>query len=156
MLPFLRNEYGNASSLQHKMGRTAHQAIEKARQSIATYFGASTKEIYFTSGATESTNLILRGVFERYQTIGKHIITTKSEHKAVLTTVEKLEKKGAEITYLPLDPNGNINLEDLEKAIRQDTILICLMHANNETGVIHPLEAIAKIADRHQVLLTFD
>lgn len=156
MLPFLRDEYGNASSLQHKMGRTAHQAIEKARQSIATYFGASTKEIYFTSGATESTNLILRGVFERYQTIGKHIITTKSEHKAVLTTVEKLEKKGAEITYLPLDPNGNINLEDLEKAIRQDTILICLMHANNETGVIHPLEAIAKIANRHQVLFFSD
>src|SRR5690606_1640363 len=102
MLPFLKEDYGNASSLQHKMGRTTHQAIEKARQTIAQYFGVNPKEIYFTSGATESINLILRGIFDRYQTIGKHIITTKSEHKAVLTTLEKLEKKGAQITYLAL------------------------------------------------------
>lgn len=156
MMPFLKEDYGNASSLQHKMGRTTHQAIEKSRQIIANYFGASTKEIFFTSGATESINLVLRGVFERYQSIGKHFITTKSEHKAVLSTLEALEKKGAEITYLPLDHQGNINLHDLEKSIRHDTILICLMHANNETGVIHPIEAIAELASKSQVLFFSD
>ncbi|MCA5006498.1 cysteine desulfurase family protein [Sphingobacterium bovistauri] len=156
MLPFLREDYGNASSLQHRMGRTAHQAIEQARQSLAKYFGCSPHEIYFTSGATESVNLVLRGIFDRYQSIGKHIITTKSEHKAVLTTLEGLEKKGAEITYLSVDANGNINLLDLESSIRKDTILICLMHANNETGIIHPIEEIAQIAIKNQVLFFSD
>lgn len=156
MLPFLKEEYGNASSLQHKMGRTTHQAIEKCRKTIAQYFGASPNEIYFTSGSTESINLVLRGVFERYATIGKHIITTKSEHKAVLSTLEKLEKKGAEITFLPIDSDGNINLIDLEDAVRKDTILICLMHANNETGVIHPTEKIAGIANAKNVLFFSD
>ncbi|MBD1429629.1 MULTISPECIES: cysteine desulfurase family protein [Sphingobacterium] len=156
MLPFLKEEYGNASSLQHKLGRTAHQAIEKSRSSIANYFGASSKEIYFTSGATESINMVLRGIFERYQSIGKHIITTKSEHKAVLTTLEILTKKGAEITYLPLDNQGNINLSDLENSIRPETILVCLMQANNETGVIHPLAKIAEIISSKDVLLFSD
>lgn len=156
MLPFLKEEYGNASSLQHKLGRTAHQAIEKSRNSIANYFGASPKEIYFTSGATESINMVLRGIFERYQSIGKHIITSKSEHKAVLTTLEILTKKGAEITYLPLDNQGNINLSDLENSIRPDTILVCLMQANNETGVIHPLDKIADIISTKNVLLFSD
>jgi len=156
MLPFLKEEYGNASSLQHKLGRTAHQAIEKSRSSIANYFGASSKEIYFTSGATESINMVLRGIFERYQSIGKHIITTKSEHKAVLTTLEILTKKGAEITYLPLDDQGNINLSDLENSIRPDTILVCLMQSNNETGVIHPLAKIAEIISSKNVLLFSD
>jgi cysteine desulfurase len=156
MLPFLREEYGNASSLQHKMGRTAHQAIEKSRQSIAKLIGANPKEIFFTSGATEAVNLVLRGVFARYQRIGKHIISAKTEHKAVLTTLEVLEKNGANITYLPADNYGNINLEDLEKTIRQDTILICLMHANNETGVIHPIEDIAEIANKKNVLFFSD
>jgi cysteine desulfurase len=156
MLPFLKDEYGNASSLQHKMGRNAHQAIEKSRQSIAKLIGANPKEIFFTSGATEAINLVLRGVFARYQRIGKHIISAKTEHKAVLTTLEVLEKNGANITYLPVDHNGNINLEDLEKSIKHDTILICLMHANNETGVIHPIEDIAKIANKKNVLFFSD
>ncbi|WP_159635399.1 cysteine desulfurase family protein [Sphingobacterium composti] len=156
MLPFLREEYGNASSLQHKMGRTAHQAIEKSRQSIANLIGANPKEIFFTSGATEAINSVLRGVFARYQAIGKHIITTKTEHKAVLTTLEILEKQGAEISFLPIDQNGNINLDDLEKSVRADTILICLMHANNETGVVLPLEAIAEIANKNNVLFFSD
>lgn len=156
MLPFLREEYGNASSLQHKMGRTAHQAIEKSRQSIAKSIGANPKEIFFTSGATEAINAILRGVFARYQRIGKHIISAKTEHKAVLSTLEILEKNGAEITYLPIDHNGNINLDDLEEVIRTDTILICLMHANNETGVVHPIEDIAEIATKKNVLLFSD
>ena len=156
MLPFLREEYGNASSLQHKMGRTAHQAIEKSRQSIAKSIGANPKEIFFTSGATEAINTVLRGVFARYQRIGKHIISTKTEHKAVLTTLEILEKNGAEITYLPVDHNGNINLDNLEEAIRTDTILICLMHANNETGVVHPIEDIAEIATKKNVLFFSD
>jgi cysteine desulfurase len=156
MLPFLREEYGNASSLQHKMGRTAHQAIEKSRQSIAKSIGTNPKEIFFTSGATEAINTVLRGVFARYQRIGKHIISTKTEHKAVLTTLEILEKNGAEITYLPVDHNGNINLDNLEEAIRTDTILICLMHANNETGVVHPIEDIAEIATKKNVLFFSD
>lgn len=156
MLPFLKDEYGNASSLQHKLGRTAHQAIEISRNTIAQYFGASPKEIYFTSGATESINMVLRGIFERYQSIGKHIITTKSEHKAVLTTLESLIKKGAEITYLPLDNQGNINLQELEQAIRPDTILVCLMQANNETGVIHPIDKIAEITAAKNILLFSD
>jgi cysteine desulfurase len=156
MLPFLKDEYGNASSLQHKMGRNAHQAIEKSRQSIAKLIGANPKEIYFTSGATEAINTVLRGIFTRYQRIGKHIISAKTEHKAVLTTLEILEKNGAEITYLPVDHNGNINLDDLEEAIRTDTILICLMHANNETGVVHPIEDIAEIAIKKNVLFFSD
>lgn len=156
MLPFLQEDYGNASSLQHKMGRTAYQAIEQSRQRIAKLFGAYPKEIFFTSGATEAINTVLRGVFARYQTIGKHIITAKTEHKAVLYTLEILEKNGAEITYLPSDQNGNINLEDLEKSIRTDTILISLMHANNETGVVHPIEDIAEIAHKNNVLFFSD
>ena len=156
MLPFLKEDYGNASSLQHKMGRTSFQAIEKARNSIAKYFGASPKEIFFTSGATESINLVLRGIFERYKSLGTHIITTQTEHKAVLTTLEKLTNKGADITYLSTDQNGNINLIDLENAIRNDTILICLMHANNETGVLHPIEEIAQIANKHQIIFFSD
>ena len=156
MLPLLKDDYGNASSLQHKMGRTAHQTVEKSRNNIAKYFGASPKEIYFTSGATESINMVLRGIFERYQAIGKHIITTKSEHKAVLTTLEILTKKGAEITYLPLDEQGNINLQDLASSIRSDTILVCIMQANNETGVIYPIEKIAGITSAKNILFFSD
>lgn len=156
MLPYLKEDYGNASSLQHRLGRAANHAVETARKQIAAYFGVSTKEIFFTSGATESINMVLRGIWERYQHLGKHIITTKAEHKAVLSTLEALQKKGARISYLSLDNDGNISLEELERSITSDTILMCFMHANNETGVIHPVEEIAKIATQRKVIFFSD
>lgn len=156
MLPYLKEVYGNASSIQHKLGRAANQAVEESRKSIAAYLGVSAKEIYFTSGATEAINMVLRGVFARYQSIGKHIITAKTEHKAVLSTLEKLEKQGAEICYLHVDVSGNIDLQELESLIRKDTILITLMAANNETGVIHPIQQIGAIAAQHNVLFFSD
>ena len=156
MLPYLKEQYGNASSLQHRLGRNANQAIEKSRLSIANYFGVSNKEIFFTSGATESINMVLRGVFDRYQSIGKHIITTRSEHKAVLNTLENLEKKGAEISYIPLQTNGKIDPKDIQQAIRKDTILIVIMHANNETGVLQDIHKIAEIANQNQILFFTD
>lgn len=156
MLPYLKEAYGNASSIQHKLGRAANQAVEESRKSIAAYLGVSAKEIYFTSGATEAINMVLRGVFARYQSIGKHIITAKTEHKAVLSTLEKLEKQGAEINYLHVEASGNIDLQELESMIRKDTILITLMAANNETGVIHPIQQIGAIAAQHNVLFFSD
>ena len=156
MLPYLKEVYGNASSIQHKLGRAANQAVEESRKSIAAYLGVSAKEIYFTSGATEAINIVLRGVFARYQSIGKHIITAKTEHKAVLSTLEKLEKQGAEISYLHVDASGNIDLQELESLIRKDTILITLMAANNETGVIHPIQQIGAIAAQHNLLFFSD
>ena len=156
MIPFLKEDYGNASSLHHKMGRKAHQAIEDSRQSIANFLGVQPQEIFFTSGATEAINLVLRGVFERYQSIGKHIITVKSEHKAVLSTLEYLTKKGAHITYLPLNDQGVIDPLELQRSIRQDTILVCTMLANNETGVIQPLEEISRITSENNILLFSD
>lgn len=156
MLPYLKEAYGNASSIQHKLGRAANQAVEESRKSIAACLGVSAKEIYFTSGATEAINMVLRGVFARYQSIGKHIITAKTEHKAVLSTLEKLEKQGAEISYLHADASGNIDLQELESMIRKDTILITLMAANNETGVLHPIQQIGVIAAQHNVLFFSD
>ncbi|TCV10851.1 cysteine desulfurase IscS [Sphingobacterium alimentarium] len=156
MLPYLKEAYGNASSIQHKLGRAANQAVEESRKSIAAYLGVSAKEIYFTSGATEAINMVLRGVFARYQSIGKHIITAKTEHKAVLSTLEKLEKQGAEISYLHVDASGNIDLKELESLIRKDSILITLMAANNETGVIHPIQQIGAIAAQYNVLFFSD
>lgn len=156
MLPYLKDAYGNASSIQHKLGREASQAVEEARKNIASYLAVAPKEIYFTSGATEAINWVLKGVFARYQSIGKHIITTKTEHKAVLTTLEILAKQGAEITYIAVDSNGQINLEDLALQIRKDTILISFMAANNETGVIHPIQEIGALAAKHHVLFFSD
>lgn len=156
MLPYLKESYGNASSIQHKLGREANQAIEEARKKIASYLGVSPKEIYFTSGATEAINWVLRGIFARYQSIGKHIITAKTEHKAVLSTLEILAKQGAEITFLQVDSNGNISLDELESQIRKDTILISLMAANNETGVIHPITEIGNLAKKHNILFFSD
>ncbi len=156
MLPYLKEDYANASSLQHKMGRRANQAIEDARRTLAETLQAQPKEIFFTSGATESINIVLRGVFQRYHSKGKHIITCQTEHKATLSTCEYLEKKGAQLSYLPVDKNGAINLEELKSTIRKDTILVALMSVNNETGVIHPIPEIARICQDENVAFFCD
>ncbi|MHC8948856.1 cysteine desulfurase family protein [Sphingobacterium hungaricum] len=143
LLPYLQEQYGNASSIQHRLGREANAAIEKARQQVASSLNVKDKEIFFTSGSTEAINTVIKGVFDNYQRKGKHIITAKTEHKAVLTVCEQLEKQGAEVTYLSTDASGAIDLNELSESIRPDTILVTLMAANNETGFIHPIEHIA-------------
>ncbi|MBL1410200.1 cysteine desulfurase family protein [Sphingobacterium faecale] len=156
MLPHLKEDYANASSLQHKMGRHANQAIEEARKSVASILRVQPKEIFFTSGATESINMVLRGVFERYQSKGNHIITCQTEHKATLSTCAYLEKKGARISYLPVDKNGAIDLNELKEHITAQTILVSLMSVNNETGVIHPIKEIAQICREEDVAFFCD
>jgi len=156
MLPYLREEYGNASSIQHKMGRQGNQAIEQARKQIAQYLHSNPKEIFITSGATESINTVIKGIFERYHSIGNHIITCQTEHKAVLTTCEMLEKKGASITYLPVDKSGKIKIETLEAAITKETILVTIMSTNNESGIIQPIAEIARLCNSKGVLFFCD
>lgn len=156
MLPFFTEFYGNASSTNHLDGKKAAGAVQKARERIADLIGSIDREITFTSGATECINMVMKGVFDRYQSIGKHIITCLTEHKAVLDVCKSLEKRGAEITYLPVGSAGAVNIEDLRNAIRKDTVLISIMYANNETGVVHPVEEIAKIANERKVLFFCD
>lgn len=156
MLPYLTEHFGNATSRSHAYGWKAAEAVDMARQQIADLLGASEKEIVFTSGATESINLAIKGTFEALRHRGNHIITVKTEHKAVLDTCQHLEKMGAEITYLEVDSAGNISLENLEKTIKKETILLSCMAANNETGVIFPVKEIAQIAHRHNVLFHSD
>ncbi|TJZ54927.1 cysteine desulfurase [Sphingobacterium olei] len=156
ILPYLKGEYGNASSIQHKKGRAASHAVEYARTVIADQLNAKPKEVLFTSGSTESINMVLKGVFEQYHLKGNHIITCETEHKAVLSICAYLEKKGATVTYLPVDKNGQIDLQLLRSNISKHTILVCLMAANNETGVIHPLEAIAEICQEKDTLFFCD
>lgn len=156
MLPFFTEHFGNAASRSHAYGWKAEEAIENARSQIASLLGANEKEIVFTSGATESVNLAIKGVFEANRAKGNHIITVKTEHKAVLDTCEHLAKMGAEITYLDVDSEGNISLENLENAIKPTTILISVMAANNEIGNIYPIKEIAEIAHKHNVLFHTD
>lgn len=156
MMPYFTTHFANASSIMHRAGRVAAAAVEKARAQVAELIGAPAKEITFTSGATEAINMVLKGVFAHYQTKGSHFITCHTEHKAVLDTFAYLERKGATITYLPVGANGTLDLGLLEASIRTDTVLIALMHANNETGVIHPVEKIAQIAQKHDVLFFCD
>ncbi len=156
MMPYLTGNYGNASSTNHKFGLIAAEAVQTARQRVADLIGAEDREITFTSGATESINIAIKGIYNRYQSIGKHIITCQTEHKAVLDVCRSLEKQGAEVTYLAVDNHGNIDLQDLKNAIRKDTVLIALMYANNETGVIHPIKDIADIASENKVLFFCD
>ncbi|GAA4805650.1 IscS subfamily cysteine desulfurase [Olivibacter ginsenosidimutans] len=156
MLPYFDSIYGNASSIYHKAGRLAAQAIEQARLEVSQLIHASPKEIIFTSGATEAINQALLGIFNHYQKIGKHIITCETEHPAVLDTCSYLERLGAEVTLLPVNALGEIDLAQLDQAIRKDTIFICLMFANNETGVLHPIAQIGEIAKAHQVLFFCD
>lgn len=156
MLPFLREDYGNASSIQHKLGRRAHQAVEQARERVAQALRVDTKEIFFTSGATEAINTVLKGVYQRYQAKGHHIITSPAEHKAVLTVCEQLRGEGAEVTYLSVNAQGLIDTDELKRSIREDTVLVCLMAANNETGVLAPLGDIAAICRQKDVLFFCD
>ncbi|PRD56915.1 cysteine desulfurase family protein [Sphingobacterium gobiense] len=156
MLPFLTDSYGNASSMQHRIGREASQAVALARQQIAQKFRVKENELFFNSGATEGINTVLRGVPQAYKRKGKHIITCQTEHKAVLTTCAQLERNGVEITYLPVNHNGELDLQLLQDSIRQDTILVCIMAANNESGVIHPISAIANICQEKDVLFFCD
>lgn len=156
MLPYLTTEYGNASSVQHRWGRKANAAIQQARLRVAQAIRAKEKEIFFNSGSTEAINTVLKGIFELYQVKGKHIITAYTEHKAVLACCKYLEKRGAEITYLLTDSNGQLDLSALEREIRPDTILVALMAANNETGVIHPIQQIAKITNAKETLFFCD
>lgn len=156
MLPYFSEQYGNASSLQHIMGKKAAEAVHRAKMEVMALIDADEKELVFTSGATESINLAIKGVYNRYKSIGKHIITCKTEHKAVLEVCAYLEKKGADITYLSVNNKGEIDLEELKSAIREDTILISLMYANNETGILHPVHEISRIAASNDVLFFCD
>jgi len=156
MIPYFTEYFGNAASRNHPFGWQAEEAVDYAREQVAKLIGAEPKEIIFTSGATESDNLALKGVFEMYASKGNHIITCTSEHKAVLDTCKHLEKEGADITYLPVDRYGRLDLEQLEAAIKPTTILIAIMYANNEIGTVHPIPEISKIAKKHGVLVFTD
>lgn len=156
MLPFFTEHFGNASSNTHAFGWYAQGAVEKARQQVASFIGAETSEIVFTSGATEAINMALKGVFEAYKTKGNHIITCKTEHKAVLDTCAYLEELGASITYLNVDREGRIDLDELKESFTPQTILVSIMAANNETGVLQDLENIAAITHNHNALFFSD
>ncbi|MCK5719064.1 MAG: IscS subfamily cysteine desulfurase [Thiomargarita sp.] len=152
----IKNHFGNPASRSHQFGWAADKAIKKAREQVAVLIKADSKEIIWTSGATESNNLAIKGVAHFYQKKGKHIITCKTEHKAILDTCRHLEREGFEITYLDPEPNGLIDLNKLETAIRDDTILVSLMHVNNEIGVIFDIQAMAEITRKHKVLFHVD
>ncbi len=156
MLPYFSQNFGNAASRNHAFGWTAEEGVENARAQIARLVGASPKEIIFTSGATESNNLAIKGVAEMYREKGNHIITQVTEHKAVLDTCKRLEKAGCEVTYLPVEKDGRINLDDLRRAITPKTILISIMYANNEIGVVQPIAEIGKLAKEKGVFFHVD
>ena len=156
MLPYFTNKFGNAASRNHPFGWVAEEAVDYAREQVAKLIGASEKEIIFTSGATESDNLGIKGVFEMYKEKGNHIITCTTEHKAVLDTCKHLEKQGARVTYLPVQSDGLLDLALLEQHMTSETILVCIMYGNNEIGVIQPVKEIAAIAHKHGALFMAD
>ncbi len=156
MTPYFIEHFGNAASRNHPFGWEAEEAVDYAREQVAKLIGADPKEIIFTSGATEADNLAIKGVFEMYASKGNHIITAVTEHKAVLDTCKHLEKQGAEVTYLSVNPEGMVDLKELEAAIRPTTILIAIMYANNEIGTLQPVKEISAIARRHGVLFFTD
>lgn len=156
MVPFFYQNPGNAASRNHPFGWVAEEAVDYARDQIASLINVDSKEIIFTSGATESDNLALKGVFEMYSRKGNHIITAKTEHKAVLDACQKIEKMGGEVTYLDVNLQGLIDLKELEAAIKDNTILVSIMWANNETGVIQPMKEIGEICKKHGVLFMSD
>jgi len=156
MLPFFMEKFGNAASRNHPFGWAAEEGVEIAREQIAKLVDATPKEIIFTSGATESNNLAIKGVAEMYREKGNHIITEVTEHKAVLDTCKRLEKNGYRVTYLPVQKNGLIDLEDLKRAIDDKTILVTIMAANNEIGVLQPIAEIGKICRERGVLFHTD
>ena len=156
MRPYLTNIFGNSASRNHSFGWEAEEATEKARKQVASLIGATSKEIVFTSGATESNNLALKGVAEMYAEKGNHIITAATEHKAILDTCKRLEKHGTRVTYLPVQQNGLVDLDQLRMAITDKTVLISIMHANNEIGVLQPIREIGKIAKERGILVHTD
>lgn len=156
MIPFFTEHFGNAASRNHPFGWEAEEAVDYAREQVAKLVGADPKEIIFTSGATEGDNLAIKGVFEMYASKGNHIITAVTEHKAVLDTCKHIEKSGGEVTYLPVNVEGLIDLKELEAAIKPTTVLIAIMYANNEIGTIQPVKEISAIAKRHGVLFFTD
>ena len=156
MLPYFTEHFGNAASRNHPFGWEAEEAVDYAREQVAKLIGADPKEIIFTSGATEGDNLAIKGVFDMYASKGNHIITCTTEHKAVLDTCKHLEKQGAEVTYLPVQPDGLIDLKQLEAAIKPNTILMAIMFANNEIGVVQPVKAISALAKKHGILFFTD
>jgi len=156
MLPYFTEHFGNAASRNHPFGWAAEEAVDYAREQVARLIGADQKEIIFTSGATEADNLAIKGIFEMYASKGNHIITANTEHKAVLDTCKHIEKLGGEVTYLNVQADGLIDLNELEAAIKPSTILVAIMYANNEIGVIQPIKEIAAIAKKHGVLFFTD
>ncbi|UPQ78319.1 cysteine desulfurase [Flavobacterium azooxidireducens] len=155
MLPFLQDNFANPSSTHH-FGQSINEKVKQAREQIADFINAEPSELIFTSGATEAINIAIKGVAESYSSKGKHIITVSTEHKAVLDTCKDLERKGFEITYLTVQNNGLIDLDELQKAIRPDTLLVSVMYANNETGVIQPIKEIAKLSHEEGALFMTD
>ena len=156
MTPYFLNHYGNAASRNHPFGWEAEEAVDYAREQVAKLIGADPKEIIFTSGATEGDNLGIKGIYEMYASKGNHIITATTEHKAVLDTCKHIEKSGGEVTYLQVQPDGLIDLKELEAAIKPTTILIAIMYANNEIGTVMPIKEISAIARKHGVLVFTD
>jgi cysteine desulfurase len=156
MLPYFSESFGNAASRTHSFGWEAAAAIELAREQVAQLVNAQSSEIVFTSGATEASNLAIKGAIEAYASKGNHIITCATEHKAVLDTCKRLEKKGVEVSYLPVDNEGLLFPEQIEAAIRPDTVLIAIMYANNEIGVIQPIQQIGALAKKHGILFFTD
>jgi len=156
MLPYFTDKFGNAASRNHSFGWSAEEAVENARKQIAGLIHCDAKEIVFTSGATESDNLALKGVVEMYREKGDHIITCSTEHRAILDTCKSLEKRGVKVTYLPVEKDGRVNPDEVRKAITDKTILISIMLANNEIGTIHPIAEIGKIAKEKGILLHCD
>jgi cysteine desulfurase len=156
MIPYFVENFGNAASRNHSFGWQAEEAVDYAREQVAQLIGADPKEIIFTSGATEGDNLGIKGVYEMYASKGNHIITCTTEHKAVLDTCKHLEKLGAEVTYLEVQPDGLIDLKQLEAAMKPTTILVAIMYANNEIGVVQPVKEISAIAKKHGALFFTD
>jgi cysteine desulfurase len=156
MTPYFLDHFGNAASRNHSFGWEAEEAVDYGREQIAKLIGADSKEIIFTSGATEGDNLAIKGVYEMYASKGNHIITATTEHKAVLDTCKHIEKMGGEVTYLEVNADGLIDLKELEAAIKPTTILIAIMYANNETGTVQPVKEISALARKHGVLFFTD
>jgi cysteine desulfurase len=156
MIPYLAENFGNAASRNHSFGWVAEEAVEQAREQIASVIGATAKEIVFTSGATESDNMALKGALEFYGSKGKHLITSPIEHKAIIDTARWLERNGGEVTWLPVREDGIIDPEEVAKAIRPDTVIVSLMHGNNEIGVLNPIAEYGAICKEKKVLFHTD
>ncbi|MDP3920298.1 MAG: IscS subfamily cysteine desulfurase [Candidatus Omnitrophota bacterium] len=156
MLPCFSEEFGNASSRSHAFGLRAEELVDEARGQVAEFVGARKQEIIFTSGATESNNLAIKGVWESYRSKGGHIITQVTEHKAVLDTCKYLESQGAQVTYLPVDKTGTVSIDDVKSALRPETVLISIMFANNEIGTLQPIRELGKLAKEHGIVFHVD